>query len=251
MRPFGPAALLLVALALLLAACAPHGPILSDSGLIAGGVPVAPEHTLSPGDSFEIRFPFAAEYNDRVTVGADGTVAPQAIGSVAVGGLTLPEARQRLRQRYAKLLRDPELSITMRHYAPEVVFVDGWVNRPGVIRSDLPLTVARALAQAGGSKTGARLGEILVLRHDADGTVHAAKVALGPYAGAAGEDPLLKSFDVVYVPQTAIAAVSDFLKTYVYPIPFTANLQLPAPTAVTPPRVLTAPTQPVPAPAVR
>ena len=36
------------------------------------------------------RLPFAVDYNDRVTVGMDGTVAPKSIGGVPVGGLTVP-----------------------------------------------------------------------------------------------------------------------------------------------------------------
>ena len=97
----------------------------------------------------------------------------------------------------------------MRNYAPEAVYVDGWVARPGLIRSETPLTVARAIARAGGVKTGAKTRDILLLRRDPSGKLFSYKVALGDFAGAGGEDPLLKSFDIVYVPQTALAAVGE------------------------------------------
>lgn len=256
MRPPGAYA---VGLALLLAACAPAGPRLAGlepSGAIqlelpGGGVPLAPAHTLSAGDQFEIRLPFAADYNDRVTVGMDGSVAPKGIGSVEVGGLTVPEATARLTERYAKVLKAPQLSLTMRRYAAEVIYVDGWVRHPGLIRSDLPLTVARAVTEAGGVKIGAKTGDVLVMRHDADGTVHTFSVALGNYAGAGTQDPLLKSFDVVFVPQTPIAAVAEFAKQYYTNVPFSASFHIPpttAPSVVLPPqRVAPAPT---PAPVV-
>ncbi len=241
-----------IVLPLLLGACAPSGPLLAGLApggeIPVGGAAIMPEHTLSAGDQFEIRFPFAADYNDRVTVGMDGTVAPKALGSVAVGGLTVPEATARLDERYSKLLKSPELSLTVRHYAPEVVYVDGWVAHPGLIRSDMPLTVARALAQAGGVKTGARTGDVLVMRHDAGGTVRTYQVALGSYAGAGAEDPLLKSFDVVYVPQTPIAAVASFAQQYYTNVPFSPVFHIPpttTPTIITP-QVVT----PAPAPAV-
>jgi polysaccharide biosynthesis/export protein len=237
---------------LLLAACGPNGPRLAQlgpGGAIAGGVPLTPEHTLSAGDQFEIRFPFAPEFNDRLTVGMDGTVAPKLIGSIGVGGATIEEAAARLKQRYAGKLKSPELSITMRRYAPEMVYVDGWVGKPGLIRSDIPLTVTRALAQAGGVKTGAKTGDVLIMRHDADGAVHTYSVAVpvGGYGGVGldggggPDDPLLKSFDVVYVPQTPIAAISDFAKQYYTNLPFSATFQV-APSAaasvVTPPQQL-------------
>jgi len=239
------------ALALLLAGCTPSGPRLAGLApggeLPGGGVPLTPEHTLSAGDEFEIRLPFAADYNDRVTVGMDGTVAPKAIGSVEVGGLTVPEATGRLKERYGRLLKAPELSLTMRRYAPEIVYVDGWVGRPGLIRSDVPLTVARAVAQAGGVKTGAS-GGILVLRHDPDGGVRPYEVALGSYGGAGGDDPLLKSFDVVYVPQSPIGAVAAFAQQYYTTVPFSAAFHTPpVPAAVVVPRAVVAPA-PTPAP---
>ncbi len=213
---------------LLLAACGPSAPRLSQlppGAAIAGGMPLTPEHTLSAGDQFEIRFPFSPESNDRLTVGMDGTVAPKLIGSVNVGGLTIEEATARLRQHYAGKLKAPELSITMRRYEPELVYVDGWVGKPGLIRSDIPLTVSRALAQAGGVKSGAKTSDILIMRHDGDGRVRTYTVAtpVGGYGAPGADDPLLKSFDVVYVPQTPIAAISDFAKQYYTNLPFSAT----------------------------
>jgi protein involved in polysaccharide export with SLBB domain len=241
----------LAALLILLAGCAPGGPHLvggAASGDAPGGVALAPEHTLSAGDEFEIRLPFADDYNDRVTVGMDGTVAPKAIGSVLVGGLTVPEATVRLKARYATLLKAPDLSITVRRYAPEVIYVDGWVARPGLIRSDIPMTVARALAQVGGVKAGAKTSDVLIMRHDPQGGVQTYQVALGNFAGAGAEDPMLKAFDVVYVPQTPLAAVADFARQYYRNLPFSASLQLrplPVPTIAAPQLLAPAPAAPV------
>ncbi len=199
--------------------------------MVPGGVPLAPEHTLSAGDEFEIRFPFAPDYNDRVTVGMDGTVAPKQIGSVAVGGLTVDEARQRLEQRYAAVLKAPQLSITLRRYAPEVIYVDGWVAHPGLVRSEMPLTLERAIARAGGVKTGAKTENVLVMRHDADGGLRTYSVALGPHEVPVGDDPMLKSFDVVYVPQTALASVSEFARQYYANVPFSFGFNVTRPRA--------------------
>jgi polysaccharide export outer membrane protein len=236
---------LLIAAAL--AACAPAGPGLQTPDVVPGGVAIVPEHTLSAGDEFEIRFPFAPDYNDRVAVGMDGSVAPKQVGRIEVGGLTVPEATKRLQARYAAVLKEPKLSITVRRYAPEMVYVDGWVAHPGLLRSDVPLTVERALAWAGGIKTGAKTSAVLVIRHDADGGLHTYSLDLGHYGGAAAEDPLLKSFDVVYVPQTAIAAVSAFANQYYQSVPFAVQYQV-SPTRV-PSIVAPAIRAPTPAPA--
>jgi hypothetical protein len=64
---------------------------------------------------------------------------------------------------------------------------------------------------------------------------------VGLDGGGGPDDPLLKSFDVVYVPQTPIAAISDFAKQYYTNLPFSATFQV-APSAaasvVTPPQQL-------------
>ena len=196
-----------------------------------------PEHTLSPGDVFEIRFAFSPDLNDRVTVGEDGTVSPKFVGSVIVGGLSVPEATARLKPLYAKRIRDPELSLTVRLYAPEVFWVDGDVARPGIIRSALPLTLQRAVTQAGGAKPGAATGDVLVIRRDDNGGLRAYQAALAPLPGST--DPLLKSFDVIYVPKTVIGSVNDFLATYAKGLPFSTSLQInPVPaTTITPQQI--------------
>jgi protein involved in polysaccharide export with SLBB domain len=227
-----------MALAALLTGCGGRAPHLASGEVPAGGVPLTPEHTLTAGDEFEIRFPFAPEFNDRVAVGQDGVVSPKLIGPVIVGGLTVPEATARLREIYAKKVKTPELSVTVRVYAAEVFWVEGEVVRPGIIRSDVPMTATRVIAQAGGITLGAKTSEILVIRRDPSGAVRAYRTALNqrPGAGNADEDPFLKSFDVVYVPQTPIGSLHEFLVNYVQYLPFTAFV---APVPVIAPRIIT------------
>lgn len=210
-----------------LAACAPAAPKLTAQA-VPGGVPLTAEHVLGPGDEFEIRFPFYPDLNDRVLVGPDGRASLQLVNTVPLGGLTIGDATKLLNQRYAAVIRDPQASITMRTYAPEEIFVDGWVANPGLVRSDVPLTVSRAVAQAGGAKSGAHTDQILVLRRTPDGVVHYFQVALGNYAGAGagGEDPLLSTYDVVYVPQGVLGSVSDFLANYLKNVPFYVNYSI-------------------------
>lgn len=199
-------------------------PSLASGTVAPSGAPLSPEHTLTTGDVFEIRFPFSPEFNDKITVGEDGTVAPKVIGSIVIGGLTVPEATRRLKARYAEKIKYPTLSLTVRSYAPEVLWVEGAVAKPGLIRSDLPLTLERAVAEAGGLKTGAQAGGILVIRRDETGNIHAYQEAFAPAADSA--DPVLKSYDVVYVPLSPIGSVNEFLAGYVKNLPFSATYNI-------------------------
>jgi len=61
-----------------------------------------------------------------------------------------------------------------------------------------------------------------VLRRTPDGVVQYYQVGLGHYggAGAGAEDPLLNTYDVVYVPQGVLGSISDFLANYLKNVPF-------------------------------
>ena len=222
-------AMLLTGLVAGLGACTPSAPNIASDNVVPGGVPLTDGHTLAPGDEIEIRFPYMADLNDRVVIGPDGRVSLQLVNTVALGGLTIADATKTLDADYAKVVKSPMLNVTVRTYAPESVYVDGWVNTPGLVRSDVPLTVSRALAQAGGVKTGAKTDYILVLRRGPDNKTHYYQVALGGFGGAGegAQDPMLKSYDVVYVPQTTLGSLSDFLQTYVKNIPFYFSYTIP------------------------
>jgi polysaccharide export outer membrane protein len=211
-----------------LAACTPAAPQLTVEA-VPGGVPLTAEHVLGPGDEFELRFPFYPDLNDRITVGPDGRVSLQLVNTVAIGGLSVSEATRLLNERYARVIRDPQATVTIRAFAPSEIFVDGWVVNPGLVRSDVPLTVSRAIAQAGGAKSGAHTDAILVLRRTPDGAIQYYQVALGSYAGAgtSAEDPLLSTYDVVYVPQNIFGSIGDFLANYVKNVPFYVNYPIP------------------------
>jgi len=211
-----------------LAACTPSAPQLTVEA-VPGGVPLTAEHVLGPGDEFELRFPFYPDLNDRVTVGPDGRVSLQLVNTVAIGGLSVSEATRLLNERYARVIRDPQATVTIRAFAPQEIFVDGWVVNPGLVRGDVPLTVSRAIAQAGGAKSGAHTDAILVLRRTPDGAIQYYQVALGNYAGAgtSAEDPLLSTYDVVYVPQNIFGSIGDFLANYVKNVPFYVNYPIP------------------------
>lgn len=241
-----------VAFSLALAGCAPQGPRYGEGAVVPGGVPLTPEHTLSPGDQFELRFPYSAEFNDRGTIGQDGRVSLKTVGDVLLGGLTIPEATARLKSVYGRKVKDTELTLQVRRYAPETIFVDGWVRRTGLVRSDIPLTLSRALTQAGGLRPGAKQDDILIIRRDEAGNLYTAEAALDGYAGAGrpDQDPMLRSFDVVYVPRTPIAAVADFLGEYAKNIPFAVTYRVSptAPSAIIPP--VGAPRTSVPQPVV-
>jgi polysaccharide export outer membrane protein len=170
-------------------------------------------YRLQVGDGIAVHFLSFPDLDDIATIGPDGHVALRLINDFQIAGMTVAEATKETNDRYEKVLRHPGVSMTIRSYALQQVYVDGEVNSPGVIRSSVPLTAAGAIAQAGGIKLAtAHSHGALLLRRRPDGAIVYYKLGFhGDLPGGEG-DPILRTNDLIYVPRTPIASVADFLQ---------------------------------------
>lgn len=108
-------------------------------------------------------------------VGKAGEASFPLIGNVAVGGLTVNQASEKIRALYdADWLVDPKITLTVVGYATEAVTVLGAVQRPGqlAINSTTGLDFATALAIAGGLAETADTGRIELHRAAGGVTVY-------------------------------------------------------------------------------
>jgi protein involved in polysaccharide export with SLBB domain len=185
-------------------------------------------YRLNVGDGLLVHFFSFPDFDEATSIGPDGRVSLRLITDFPIAGLTLAEAIKELNARYETVLRHPGVSIEIKSYALQQVFVSGEVNSPGVIRSNIPLTAAGAIAQAGGVKLAtAHAHGALLLRRKPDGTIVYYKLAFhGDLPGGEG-DPILRTNDLIYVPRTPIAAVADFVQanlTRIIPISVTYSV---------------------------
>lgn len=71
---------------------------------------IAVDHTVS------VKFVSAPQLNETEQVRPDGTISLAYLGSVRVVGKTVDELTKELKQRYAKILQDPELYVTVPEF---------------------------------------------------------------------------------------------------------------------------------------
>ena len=146
----------------------------------ADGSPVmTPDvYLLGPGDGLSLRFPAATELSGQIDVLNDGTATLPLIGSVVLGGLTIPQAILWLEKLYSKELLRPEVQLSVVRPRPIRVAVVGEVERPGLYTltttetsqtearvqiSGLP-TVVDVIQKAGGVTDLADLGRVEIQR---------------------------------------------------------------------------------------
>lgn len=212
---------------------------------LAGPAGAPQEYLLQPNDDIEVKFPLHANLNEVVKLRPDGKIQLQMIGAVQAAGLTPEGLRELLLQRYARVLRNPDLTVLLRNattqnirvaggtgraglanlqptvivrsFQPPQVFVGGEVLRPGVLAYRPGLTVIQAIAESGWYLPSAEVSKLMVLRRTADNGSQLLRPDYGyDLNGEHKADVLLQPFDIVLLPKNSAASLADSLNQYVF-----------------------------------
>jgi protein involved in polysaccharide export with SLBB domain len=215
----------LLIIAVFMAACSSHNNIPTEAmNKVATSVPLQ-DYLIQPGDSLDIKFFYNPELNDLVVVRPDGRISLQLAPEIQAAGLTPAQLTSALETKYEKELANPGITIIVRSFSSQRVYVDGEVNKPGMVALLGPLTVLQSIAEAGGVKDTAKTDRVLIIRKSKDNKPQAIEVNLDEIRKAADESQnvLLAPYDVVFVPKSTIANVNQFIDQYIrrnIPIPF-------------------------------
>jgi polysaccharide export outer membrane protein len=161
----------------------------------------------------EIDFPYTPDFNQTVTVNPDGYITLRDAGGIHVEGETLPQIEAHIKKAYEKILHDPEVSITLKQFENPYFLALGQVNHPGKYELRGTMTVAEAVAMAGGFTDKGRRNDIILFRRVSDNWVSATKVNLKHMLTSKNlsEDLQLHPGDMIYVPQNRLSKVKPFI----------------------------------------
>lgn len=153
-------------LVVMLAAC-PHG--LPDYNYAGEPDPRNKELTLGVGDVVGINVWEQKDLNTDATIRPDGTITMPLVGDLHAAGETPSKLRQRIAEALAKYikLQGTEVTVAVRAWKSYRFTIEGEVGRTGVFSSDQFVTVADAIAMAGGLTRFAKRNGIVLLRKDA------------------------------------------------------------------------------------
>lgn len=222
MKPFR----LLLAMVPVLALMACSGRVVQNPTPISQApTPSTAGYVIEPGDGLDVRFFYNPELNEEVTVRPDGNISLPLVGEMRAAGRSPSQLENSLREAYGRELRQAAITVIVKGFAGQRVYVDGEVGTPMMVNIAGNLSAMQAIASAGGFKPSARKGEILVIRRS--GTPQPVVIPLDLDATISGKDTsqdiLLQPYDIVYVPRTAVAEVNQFIDQYFrqnIPIPF-------------------------------
>lgn len=174
------------------------------------------DYTFSPGDSIDVKFFYTPELNEIQDVRPDGKIALQLIGEVTAAGKTPAQLRLLLGKLYTPHLKDPEISVIVRSFSNQRVYVGGQVMRPGTIEVSGRITALEAIMQAGGvDYREAQVRNVVVIRHY-KGTRYGYMLNMEPIMEGKESRPFfLEAKDIVYIPRTKIAKVNQWIDQYI------------------------------------
>jgi polysaccharide biosynthesis/export protein PslD len=105
------------------------GDVLEILYLTIPGTTSAP-YRLQPKDSIDLEFAFHPEMNRTVRVRPDGKISIPRKKDVDVAGKTADEAKQVLTSTYSDLLRDPEITVTVREFSTKMDELQRAMSQP-------------------------------------------------------------------------------------------------------------------------
>jgi protein involved in polysaccharide export with SLBB domain len=184
--------------------------------VIPDGAPAvaAGRYVLQVGDEISIKVFRNSDLDDNVKIGPDECISLMFFQNVKVAGMTVEKLGGELTRRYAKYIRDPVISVVVRNFANQRIFVGGEVEHPGLLPISGKLTVLGAVVQAGGFKATARMDNVILLRNSGNEQAVAMKLNVKEMMKGDKPDIPLQSFDLVYVPLSKIARMDRFVDQY-------------------------------------
>lgn len=159
-------------------------------------------YALGPGDTIEIIVVGDKDLSQSATIKPDGSIDLSLIGEVPAAGRTTSQLAAELVKRYSKYLITPSITVQVRQFRVDHVYILGQVTRPGEYAIQPGGGILEALASAGGPTDRADLARTTIVRVETGGKADPIEVNL-LQALATDEFPAgakLQPGDVLMVP---------------------------------------------------
>lgn len=192
---------------------APPPPAVSQPAAAAPPAP-APEYVLRAGDEITIKVFEQPDLLENVTVRPDGRISIVLLDDLQAAGLTAAALDAAITAGYSKYYTNPQVSVIVRRFVNQRVFIGGEVGQPGTVPLLGEMRAIEAVMQAGGFKRQARLDSVILIRNDGHDKPVVQKLNFKETLSK-GTDIPLKPFDVLYVPISRIGKVDKFIDEYI------------------------------------
>ena len=164
-----------------------------------------PRYVIQRQDELLLSFPLSPELDQTVTVQPDGYINLQNGHSLHAQGLTVPELADAIKGAYVGTLHDPIVNVDLKDFQKPLFTVTGQVGKPGQYELRADITIAEAIAVAGGLAPTAKT-QIFLFHRTSDQWWEVKKVNLKDllHGKHLNEDASLEPGDMIFVPEKFI-----------------------------------------------
>jgi polysaccharide biosynthesis/export protein len=131
---------------------------------VASPPAVAKEYVIGVADVIAISVLDNRDLEAVATVNPGGKIAIPLVGEIQAAGLTAAELTQRLTKEYAKTVKSPVVTVSLREVNSYRFYFVGRVPRPGMYTSRSEVTLLQAISIAGGILDGVDLAQAYIAR---------------------------------------------------------------------------------------
>ena len=189
-----------------------------ESGeLVIDDIPQRPgpeEYVIGYGDVLDVVFFYNRELNQvDLKVRPDGKISLPYLGDVAVAGKPVSALDSVLTARYSEILMNPNVTVLVRNFSPQVVYVLGEVSDHGGYPYTKGMTLLDFLAISGGPIKSSKKSGVIVIRRVAPDHIVGIQVDLRDLLDKKrfDLDVSLEPFDILYVPKARLSKTQDFV----------------------------------------
>ncbi|MCB9919327.1 MAG: SLBB domain-containing protein [Planctomycetes bacterium] len=200
-----------------LAACSSAPPFDAEAMVREWSAFMDRDYVLRPGDKILVDVYPSEDLQQEAIVSPQGTVNLRRIpDALRATGKSIGGFRREVQAAYGKVLQDAEVSVSLAEASANTLYVTGEVRRPGPMLYAPGMTLAQAIASAGGLDIRAKWKDVRVLRYygNAD-QVRTHRVNMSGVLLNGTPDFMVLPGDVVYCQTSMIADVNDFITLYI------------------------------------
>ncbi|MCI5165019.1 MAG: hypothetical protein D3903_02750 [Candidatus Electrothrix sp. GM3_4] len=166
----------------------------------------------------------------QVTVRPDGKISLPYLRDIMANNFTCIGLSKAVEQKYRKFVKNISITVSILKARSNKVYIMGEVNRPNFYELAGPTTLTQMIAIAGGFSNNANSKQIVLIRRGKEGNPDARLVDVDKVIGRGdmNSDPVVRQYDVIFVPKTklsqAVLLVNSLLS--LIPVRFSASYSL-------------------------
>lgn len=175
------------------------------------------KYVLHAGDTISVTFFYFPRLDTTVKIRPDGYISLVPLDDVKAAGYTARQLDEILTKLYAERIENPELTVSVKEFTFQKIYVGGEVKNSGLYDLETDMTALRAVLRAGGVLKTGNLESVIVIRKTPEGNPQLFSINLEDTIDPqkSTNEFYLQPQDVVYVPETMIAQLNQFVDQYI------------------------------------